>query len=391
MIYIYRQFLEDENSQLFNYSKCFKKKNYDVTIFCSNFSHKRKNNIIPSDNLYNLKQINGVNLVYIKSFFKYKKNHSIKRILNLIEFSILSFFVTLYLVKKLKKKPIIILISVSHNLNLITGYFLSKIFNCKFWIEISEQWPEVLIYLKLIKPTNLLIPILEKINHIFYKKANFISVINKNIKNLLVNKYKVKKINIEIFIPGFNKKKISKNSYIKKKIFTFIYGGSLNKSYPLDQLIKSFHTIKDKNNKQIFIIGDGELKERLISLTQKLKLNKYVFFFDFMKRLDYIKFLKKSDTLIVIENSVKYGFPSKLLDYFHFNKPILLFTNYKYKNLEDLIVQQNIRIKKNSKILSKYSSLSDREIYNLGKEITNYAKSNFDTFDQFKKKILNRI
>ena len=151
---------------------------------------------------------------------------------------------------------------------------------------------------------------------IFYKKADVI-IANSNNAKLDLQKICKKKV-INIHPPSlikFIKKKVKKN---KKKFYTVITVGMLNKVKGVDTMIKAFNEIELKNI-VFLVLGAGKEKGNLEKLIHKYGLEKRVFLLGRINSPE--KFYLNSD--LFIHASHHEGFPNAVVEAINYNLPVI--------------------------------------------------------------------
>ena len=115
-------------------------------------------------------------------------------------------------------------------------------------------------------------------------------------------------------------KKIQKN--LDKNINNFLYSGSLGNWTDINNFLNEFSKIKDKNIK-LYITTNN--KKNIIK--QQLDKDKRIIYLGYLNDDQYKYLIKKIDCFVNLrdENNINnlYNFPSKLLRYFYFNKPVI--------------------------------------------------------------------
>lgn len=241
----------------------------------------------------------------------------------------------------------------------------------------------------IIRPSNILRPHSDKIftkilfyyfkilSYFFYKYSDKVICIDKDIKELLTHKYKIKPSKIiQINNPTLNKKiinlKKNKKINISKKFFLSI--GSLTKQKNFSFLIKIFSKFNDNKKYELLIIGDGYEKNKLLKLKKKLSLSNI----KILKSTDNpYKYLKKCE--LYISTSLWEGQPNVMIEAAYLSKKILTtFKNESVKKilklrnnyiisskdkirkiLKDLNIILNIKTKMKSNVYFHYSSLNN--------------------------------
>lgn len=103
-------------------------------------------------------------------------------------------------------------------------------------------------------------------------------------------------IEVKKFSIGYNKIKSKSVKEMKNRFF--ISAGRLTKQKNFAYLILEFHKfLKENNNFDLLIFGDGEEKEKLNSLIMKLNLQKNIFLMGYSEEL--YSYMKKADAFIL--------------------------------------------------------------------------------------------
>jgi glycosyltransferase involved in cell wall biosynthesis len=112
---------------------------------------------------------------------------------------------------------------------------------------------------------------------------------------------------IYVIPPGLNVRPLEELPK-KNDTPTMIYLGRLKKTKRPDYAIRAFHyLVKELNNVQLWIVGDGPYRKDLEKLVKKLNLNGKVRIFGRVDEQKKYKLLKKSHVLII--PSIREGFP----------------------------------------------------------------------------------
>jgi len=389
MIFIFRHYLANTNSQLFQYACCFFKKKVPVIIFSSNYIHNEKKRLHKGFFLFHIEDVNGVKIAWVNNIIAYSSNGGFLRILNMFEFCILSFLSAVMIII-MYGRPTLIIGSVAHTPNLFSTLFLSRIVSARYWIEVSELWPEAFISSGLLNEFSVLARILKTLSGFAYRRAEFITTINPNSTRIIVEKYRVPLNNVVTFIPGFS----SENQYFSDSTdkscdcFDIVYGGSFGELYPLENLVEAIKILRDSGREiTCHLIGGGIRESALKEKIKYFNLSNCVKISKFMSRDEYERNLHSADVLIVVERAVGFGFPSKLLDYFHFKRPILMCLEKFYENIKEPVVQVRNDSNEIASALDKLLSMSKSDRIEMGMNTFKYASNEFDVTKQFLNKV----
>lgn len=150
----------------------------------------------------------------------------------------------------------------------------------------------------------------------FCKRADFITVPLEDAIKLYYPQFRNK---IRIIPQGFDLS--DKNRYTKSRknsIPTFAYAGVFYPGYRDPQMFFNFLTTIDVNYKMILYT-----KENTITRKYKTILGDKIELRDFIQREELLQELSQMDFLINFENKEKGQLPSKLIDYYIANRPVL--------------------------------------------------------------------
>jgi glycosyltransferase involved in cell wall biosynthesis len=98
-------------------------------------------------------------------------------------------------------------------------------------------------------------------------------------------------------IEEISKIEVSKERTVESRI---LFVGRLHVVKQVDLLIRAFSVIHDKSpNTSLYILGDGELKQNLITLTKNLGLSNSVHFVGYVDQKTVLKMMKVSDVFVL--------------------------------------------------------------------------------------------
>ncbi len=229
-----------------------------------------------------------------------------------------SFYILIFLFKKfLKSKPKKIVIHYLNEVSLII-LFLKYFFNYKIIIipwgsDLNIDHGKKIRFLK----------------KIICKKCDLIITDGYHIKNKLINTYKIEENKIKIFnFPiNFDLLDTLKNDQKINKNQIIFSNRSLDDIYSIDVLIHAFKRFSKVNHYyKLVIVGDGELKNELMLLVNKLNLSDRVIF---TGKLDFTKMINKLlDAEIFISTSTTdAGLSSSIAEAIYFKKKIIVANN----------------------------------------------------------------
>ena len=162
----------------------------------------------------------------------------------------------------------------------------------------------------------------------FYNRADYVVAVSEQIKQDLVEKFKLKEDKVKVIYNPFDIEKIQdlmkeelEAEY--KHIFdnpVVINAGRLTNQKGQWHLIKSFSKVKERiPNAKLVILGKGELENDLKKLTKDLNIDKDVHFLGFQK--NPFKFIHRADVFAL--TSLFEGFPMCLAESMVCETPII--------------------------------------------------------------------
>lgn len=297
--------------------------------------------------IYNRENYQGIDVIRVWSFIAANKGF-ISRIIDYVSFANSAFLVGLFL------KYDIIIATSPQFFTTWTAYALSKIRRKPWIFELRDLWPESIKTVGAMKQGRI-IDALEKIELFLYKDANVVvpvtDAFKKNLIDRGINSEKIKVVtngsNMELFSPRIKDNKllndlINKQDYSQhtesdnngieksnplcgKDKFIVGYIGTHGLAHSLDFIVHSLAKIKNKNIHFLFI-GDGAIKETIVSIAKKLNL-KNITFLPPIPKEDVPKYLSIIDVSLAPlkkEDNFKTVIPSKIFEASAMKKPTLL-------------------------------------------------------------------
>lgn len=365
---------------------------YDVTIVGGSFLHNTTINLITDDKKFIEAEYDGVKFIHIKTN-SYAGN-GIKRFYNLMLFTVRFCILS----KKFDKPDVIAQIATVPFGNVI--YYIAKRFKAKYIIDVVDLWPESFVAFGLISKNNPLAKIAYWAEKWLYERADEIVFSMEGGKDYIIEKgwnlesggnidlNKVHYINNGVDLKDFNFNKdlykIEDVDLTNDRLFNVIYIGSIRLANNLKQLIDAAEVLKDNENIQFLIYGDGE--DRLF-LENYCKTNNLlnVKFKQKWIELKYIPYILSRSSLNILNYMpspiVRFGgSQSKSFQYMASGKPICANLKMGYCP----ITKYNLGIAKEFKNAEEYGNAilsfvnMDSEEYNI---ICNNARKAVDNYD----------
>lgn len=153
------------------------------------------------------------------------------------------------------------------------------------------------------------------------KKSDYYVLLSKS----MINKLELEEKKCLILEGLYSQIDIIKSTKIDNKNKIILYTGSLDKKYGIDNLLKAFNTIKNKNYR-LWICGDGFMKKEIQLLQSK---DKRVFYYGLLPREEILIMQKKATVLInprLPEGDYTFfSFPSKTMEYLASGTPTIMY------------------------------------------------------------------
>ncbi|KKN05409.1 hypothetical protein LCGC14_1087630 [marine sediment metagenome] len=254
-------------------------------------------------------------------------NGLLKRFLIHISFTF-SALIALFYLEKIK----IIYAFSQKFFSYITGILYKLVLRAPLILDVVDIWPEAIVNAGIIKKNKkTLLKIIRFPLKIFYNMSDKLITLTEAMKELLVTTAHLKSSKISIlpivtYPDKFKPTKLKKRAHNNK--FNIIYSGNLGVIYDFQNLLKTAFNLKNYKDIQFIIKGTGD--ERIKSfLHQYIKINKLKnvhFNEEFLNSQEFIKFLNLADAFVLPMKKCPFpdaSFPSKLIDYLTFGKPVI--------------------------------------------------------------------
>ncbi len=151
-----------------------------------------------------------------------------------------------------------------------------------------------------------------------------IITVSNHTKNALIQNYNVKPERINVLYNAVDSEYVDSITIYKKYENSIIFVGRLAPHKHVDDLIKTINILKkDIPSIKLRIIGNGIEKDKLIKLTNDLKLNNYVEFLGNLNDNEVISEMKKSNILVL--PSTREGFGMVLVEANACNIPVIAY------------------------------------------------------------------
>lgn len=308
---------------------------YKVTIFGSSVMHNMDMDLIKDSSDYIEKTYGDLNFVHIKTM-NYKKTAGIKRIISDIQFH----YRFVKLAERFGKPDLIIATSYAIVTNPVLNYAKKK--NIRYITEMLDAWPDDFVHYGLVSSWNPIMKLLYRVALRNYEESDA-TVFSFNgypqyfekkrwdkLHGGTVDMKRIFYINNGVDLHDFNawnNKYTLDDEDLKSDKKHIIYLGSIRLVNNVSQLIKAAELLRNTQDVDFIIYGDGEDREQLIHYCEERKLGN-VKFKDKWIDPKYVPFVLCSSYLNILNyissDFAKYGISSsKMFQYMASGKPIV--------------------------------------------------------------------
>lgn len=260
--------------------------NYDVTIISGSYLHNKSINLLNHGSSYSMKLYDDIYKFIHIGNISYESN-GLKRIISILQFH----FKLWWFAKKFEKPDFISHIAAVPFGN-ITFYTAKKL-QAKFIVDVVDLWPESFVAYGLVSQKNFFVQLSYFAERWLYSKADAIifsmeggldyikekgwerkKILNVNLKKLYY-------INNGVDIDDFDYNKehytIDDPDLQNSTKFKVIYIGSIRLANNLIQLINAASLLKDYEDIQFLIYGDGDERAKLEKICKEKGLDNILF------------------------------------------------------------------------------------------------------------------
>ncbi len=246
--------------------------------------------------------------------------------------SFLSFMATSFGVGVAAGKPDVVMGTTPPIFQAVSAWLLSVVRQRPFLLEVRDLWPEFAIDIGLLK-SPILICVARWLENFLYSRADHLLVNSPAYREYLIGKgIKAEKISFiangvdpEMFDPHERAEDFRQEFGLQDK-FVITYAGAIGMANDIDMLVEAAAAIKDREDIQILVVGDGMERVRLEKRVRELGLKNLTFTGPFPKsQMEHV--LAASDACVAILRNIKMfatTYPNKVFDYMAAGRPTIL-------------------------------------------------------------------
>jgi glycosyltransferase involved in cell wall biosynthesis len=314
-----------QSTRSYDLAKKLVERGHQVTIFSAGFSHYSfEEERVRGDENWVTEDWNGVRFIWLRTF-PYRKNDW-RRIVNMASFCWRAFWAGC----KLQDKPDVVSGVSVHPFAALTGWFLSVVKGSRFFVEITDLWPEVLIDFGMLRRNSLPTRLLRALEKFLYRRAERIFMVwprtEEYVQGLGVSPEKV------VWLPHLAE--LSRYAALEpydgiiRERLTIMYLGTFNNSTGTWVVPEAAKLLQDRglSSVRFVLVGDGTTKQALMESCARLSVCN-VEFHDLVPKKDIAQVMSQADAFLVTLKNVpllKYGISlNKACDYLASGRPTI--------------------------------------------------------------------
>jgi glycosyltransferase involved in cell wall biosynthesis len=332
IVYFYQYFSTPKGSwgtRVYDFSKEWIDSGYQVTVVTSIYSKSD----IKATKFIDRQNIDGIDVIIINISID-NKHSFLKRIFSFLIYSFISCWYAITLNANL-------VITSSGPISVgISGLMAKWVRGRKFIFETRDLWPDGAIELGVVK-NRLLIKLSHLFESICYKNADLIVCLSPGMVSNIKKRFGINKmisVTNGVDLELFNKKHLNSNLpnfFITQKVA--IYAGNIGDVNNTSLLLRVAKLLKEKERTDIivYIIGDGQLKNKLIDLKNELCLENLIFE-NLIPKKKLVNYFQNSMVSLIPLNSMPIldtSSPNKLFESLAAGVPIIQTTKGWIKDL----------------------------------------------------------
>jgi len=300
-----------------------------VTIFACSFNHYTfaEEQLAPGQ-WFKIDENEGVRFVWIRGA-SYRRN-GWRRLLNMLAFSLLAFIIGWWL----SPKPDLIIGTTVHPFAPISAYALSRFRRARFWLDITDIWPQSLIDLGHLQPGSLVARCFDLLESFSLRRAQVVMSVLPGIAEYARDKRLPGKQTV--WTPnGIDRQRWNAAGHLPEPepgCFKVMYAGGFAPAHALDVILQAAEVIQAQGSRDIrfVLVGDGLEMGNIKTFIAQHKLDN-VELAGFVPKQDLYPLLAKASAFVVTARNLpvyRYGISfNKISDYLLVGRPVILALN----------------------------------------------------------------
>lgn len=318
-----------QTTRTYDLSKPLVDRGHHVSVFAAGFNHYSfKEERIRAGETWREEDWNGVRFIWIKTFPYHGNNW--RRVINMVSYA----WRVLWIGWRYPEKPDAIIGVSVHPLAALAAWALSAVKRSRFFFELTDLWPEVLVDFGMLSPRSPITWALRVWEKFLYRRAERIIMIWPRTEEYVV-RYGISPDKI-VWIP--HTADLGRYAQLKPydgaigSCYTVMYLGHFANSTAMDVILDAAKLLQEKGRKDIrfVLVGGGSQKDRLIQLAKEADLQN-VEFRGVVAKKDIVSVMEQADAFLITLKNVpllKYGISlNKACDYLASGRPTILVGN----------------------------------------------------------------
>lgn len=207
--------------------------------------------------------------------------------------------------------------------------------------DVTDIWPEALVNTSYARDNSIVVKIGRLVAEIAYRSSDTITTISDNMVQIFKTQYGVPDKKIQL-LPLVGSSITNLKSHAFRPPFVILYYGNLGANYDLDVIFETAQLLKEEKNVLFEILGIGEKLQEVTTKTKQMKLPNLLLHGYTVNQEKLAEVVANVDALILPMKPQNYpdvSFPTKLVEYFSFGKPVIfLGEGYPFR----LVEQNNV-------------------------------------------------
>ena len=316
-------------TRTFDLSKKLIQMGHQITIFACSFNHYSfAEEQLKWSQLFRFAELETVRFVWIRGI-PYHGNGWL-RFLNMFGFGLLAFLIGLWL----KPRPDIVIGTTVHPLAPVSAFFISQMRHSRFWLDITDIWPQSLVELGHLRADSLATKILNVLETFSLHRAELVTSVLPNIAEYVCDKGLANRRTA--WIPnGIDHTRAAVTNELEHSngsIFTVAWAGGFAPAHALEVILEAAAIIQSKpeTNVRFVLIGDGPEMNNVKRIIKDLELAN-VKLTGFISKQQLYDHLVQADGFLITGRNLpiyRYGVSyNKIFDYLLVGRPVIFAMN----------------------------------------------------------------
>lgn len=311
---------------------------YDVTIFASAFNHSlRKKVRLLRGEPWSLEEVKGVKFIWLPSF-AYRRNNW-RRLVNMLDYTWRIYWLGRRLprIEPRIAPPDFVMGCSVHLFAVLAGYYLSRHYRSRFFMEVRDLWPQTFLDMGLWREGQLQVRVFRWLEQFLYARAERIVTLSPLTRDYLA-RYSRAWAEKVLYLPNGTQvtrfEQAEARGERRNAPLVVMYSGAMGVTNGLDLILQAMQIIEQKEPglMECVLVGDGPQKARLQQKVDDWELTS-VRFESAVPRAQVPSVLARADILVLVQKEVLYGSSNKLYDYMASGKPIVFSLFAEHNNL----------------------------------------------------------